>query len=358
MYIIQINRNKMKKLLGSCLYMVAMALLFSSCKKDLPLVILDTSNPKSAKLSATESKIVLMEARESNTAIIFNWTRPAYNFEGSFKHTLQFAKAGTNFASPLNESAGTDLTKAYTEKAFNALMLSLGIPALTQGNVEVRVKSVLSDSVAPLYSNTQNIAVTPYNIEQFLYVPGDYQGWDPASAGIIRSPAKNKQYEGYIYIAGGSGEFKFTDAPNWNNGIFGDATTGTSGNVASPGNNFKVGPPGFFKINANLNNNTWTQTKTSWGLIGDAIPTTGWNSDVDMSYDAATKTYKITIDLNAGAIKFRANDDWPINFGDDGANGTLEYNGSNIAIGSTGNYTITLDLRGGNGKYTYVVKKN
>ena len=349
----------MKKLIKSSLYIVAIALVYSSCKKDLAVTTLSTSDPKISKLTATESKIALIEARENNTAVIFNWTRPNYNFNGSFRNTLQFAKAGTNFASPINESAGTDITKSYTEKAFNALMLSLGLPAGAEGNVEVRVRSVLSDSVAPLYSNTYNIAVTPYNIEQFLYVPGDYQGWDPSKGEIIRSPSKNKQYEGYINFAGGSGEFKFTDAPNWNNGIFGDAaSSGTSGNVASPGNNFKVVPPGIYKINANLNTNTWTSVKTTWGLIGDAIPTTGWNSDRDMTYDATSKTLKITIDLVAGAIKFRANDDWPINLGDDGANGLLEYNGANIAIGSAGNYTISLDFKGGNGKYTYVVKKN
>lgn len=349
----------MKKLIKNSLYIVATALVVSSCKKELTVVTLDTSNPTPSKLAATESKIALLEARENNTAIIFNWTKPTFNFNGSFRHTLQFAKAGTNFAAPLNESAGTDLTKAYTEKAFNAVMLSLGLVPLTEGNVEVRIRSVLSDSVAPLYSNVRNIAVTPYNIEQFLYVPGDYQGWDPSKGEIIRSPSKNKQYEGYINIAGGSGKFKFTDAPNWNNGIFGDAnSSGTSGNIASPGNDFYLAPPGLYKINANLNTNTWTSTKTTWGLIGDAVPTTGWNSDRDMAYDATSKTMKITLDLVAGAIKFRANDDWPINLGDDGANKTLEYNGANIAITSAGNYTISLDFKGGNGKYTYVVTKN
>jgi hypothetical protein len=348
----------MKQLIRNGLYLITAALLVTACKKDLTVVTLDTSNPNSPKLTATESKIALLEARQNNTAIIFNWTRANYNFKGAFQYTLQFAKAGTNFASPVNEGAGTDIIKPYTEKAFNALMLSLGLQADKEANVEVRLKSVLSDSVPAIYSNVYNIAVTPYSIEQFMYVPGDYQGWDPASGAIIRSPNKDKIFEGYAYIGGGTGEFKFTDAPNWNNGIFGDAGSGNSGTVASPGNNFKVTPGAYYKINANLKTNTWSATATSWGLIGDAVPGTGWNSDQNMTYDAASKTWKITIDLNAAAIKFRANDDWPINFGDDGANGTLEYNGANIVIGSAGNYTITLDLRGGNGKYTYTIKKN
>ena len=348
----------MKKLMSNGAYLVATMVLFAACKKDMPIVTLDTSNPTSPKLSATESKIALLEARQNNTAVIFNWTKANFNFDGSFKYTLQFAKAGTNFASPVNDAAGTDLTKSYSEKAFNNLILSLGIAAKTEGNVEVRLKSVLSDSVAPIYSNVYSMAVTPYPIDQFMYVPGDYEGWDPAKGDIIRSANKDNVFEGYVYFAGGTGEFKFTDAPNWNNGIYGDATTGTSGNIASPGNNFKVTPPGYYKLNASLKNNTWSSTKVSWGLIGDAVPGTGWNSDVDMTYDANSKTLKITIDLVAGGIKFRANDGWTINYGDTGADGSLEQDGANIAISAAGNYTITLDLHNGAGKYTYFVKKN
>jgi hypothetical protein len=191
-----------------------------------------------------------------------------------------------------------------------------------------------------------------------MYVPGDYQGWDPAKADIIRSNNKDNTFEGFVNFAGGTGEFKFTDAPNWNNGVFGDATSGTSGNIASPGNNFKVTPPGYYQLQASLKNNTWKATKTSWGLIGDAIPGTGWNSDLDLTYDATSKTLKITLDLNAAHIKFRANDDWAINFGDTGADGSLEYNGADIVVPAAGNYTVTLDLHGGQGKYTYTLKKN
>ena len=47
----------MKKVLSNLLYMVAVAALVSACKKDLPVVTLDTSNPTAPKLTATESKI-------------------------------------------------------------------------------------------------------------------------------------------------------------------------------------------------------------------------------------------------------------------------------------------------------------
>jgi hypothetical protein len=340
------------------LYITALAWLFAACKKDLPVITLDTSKATEPALTATESSLVLLEARQNNTAVIFNWTKPEFNFPASFVHTLQFAKAGTNFASPVNESIGTELKKNYTEKAFNTLMLSLGLKAGQEGNIQVRVRSVMNDSVAPLYSNTHAMSVTPYSLEQFLYVPGDHQGWSPSTATIIRSPEKNNKYEGYVYIGSGNMKFKFTDAPDWSNGIFGDANaSGTSGNIVSPGSDFAVASFGYWKINADLVAKTWTSAKTDWGLIGSATPD-GWNSDQDMTWDATNKVMTVTLNLTAGEIKFRANNAWDINFGDDGANGSLEYGAANIAIASAGNYTITLDLKGGGGKYTYNVKKN
>ncbi|MBK6932311.1 MAG: hypothetical protein IPH12_16215 [Saprospirales bacterium] len=55
-------------------------------------------------------------------------------------------------------------------------------------------------------------------------------------------------------------------------------------------------------------------------------------------------------------MKFRANDDWAVNLGDNDANKSLEYGGSDIVITDPGNYTIDLILSGA--VYTYKVKKN
>src|SRR5688500_2510646 len=101
----------MRPIIKHTLYITALTLLFAACKKDIPVAVLDTDNPTEPKLSATETSLVLLEARANNTAVIFNWTKPAYNISGAFVHTLQFAKAGTNFAGAVNEPIGADLTK-------------------------------------------------------------------------------------------------------------------------------------------------------------------------------------------------------------------------------------------------------
>ncbi len=78
----------------------------------------------------------------------------------------------------------------------------------------------------------------------------------------------------------------------------------------------------------------------NWGIIGSATPT-GWDSDTNMDYDLATKIYSITIDLTAGgAFKFRLDDSWTTNYGDDGNNLTLDQNGADIPVTVSGTYFI------------------
>jgi hypothetical protein len=90
-----------------------------------------------------------------------------------------------------------------------------------------------------------------------------------------------------------------------------------------------------------------------WGIIGSATPT-GWNSDTNMDYDLATKTYSITMDMVVGAYKFRLDDGWGTNYGSSSATGgALVLNGSDIPITVAGSYKITADF---NAK-TYTVKK-
>jgi hypothetical protein len=70
-------------------------------------------------------------------------------------------------------------------------------------------------------------------------------------------------------------------------------------------------------------------------VIGSATAG-GWGSDQDMTYNATTRTWTITTNLVVGEMKFRANDDWAVNLGDNGNDGKPEINGANIPITSAG----------------------
>ena len=105
-----------------------------------------------------------------------------------------------------------------------------------------------------------------------------------------------------------------------------------------------------FAVDLNALNNA-LGLATQWGLVGDATPN-GWGStnDIEMR-STGTNTYALYADLLQGQMKFRFNEDWGVNYGDDGANGTLEPGGANIAIPAAGTYYITMNLN----NFTYTV---
>ena len=85
-----------------------------------------------------------------------------------------------------------------------------------------------------------------------------------------------------------------------------------------------------------------TPYQPNWGIIGSATPK-GWDASTDMTYNAAAGTYSISLGLTTGELKFRLDNSWATNFGDDGNNLSLDAGGSNIAV-TAGDYTITANF--------------
>ena len=187
-----------------------------------------------------------------------------------------------------------------------------------------------------------------------LYVPGSYQGWDPANTTtVLKSVASDNKFEGYLNFADASAQFKFCTTPDWTNDYGDDGTM--TGMLAHPGSNIQAADAGYYKINVDMTALTYTMVKTTWGVIGSATPG-GWDSDQPMTYDATSGEWVIILNLTAGELKFRANGGWDINYGDNGADGILEAGGANIAIPSAGEYKVTMKL--GAPDYTYVIVLN
>lgn len=347
---------------------LATTVLWSSCKKEETKVLL---NPGGANtLTSTISTIVLVQANGANTAGSFTWSKADFGFKAATSYTLQLCKGGTNFAtaSTTEINLGSSLTKSFTVTEFNGKMLDI-IPYGSAQAVQARVKAVVSSSVDPVYTNVVSMTVTAYRdlinytFPQALWIAGNYQGWSPGSAPKIvdkfASGTTGSNYEGYINFTDPSPQFKMVKGNDWSAGDYGNC--GGANSLSSPcGTNFSLGSgAGIYLLRANTNALTWSATKiTTWGIIGSATPG-GWGSSTPMTFNAGSGTWTITTDLTGGQeLKFRANDDWAINFGDNSpADNKPEYNGSNIAINQGGNYTITLDLSVG-GNYAYTIKKN
>ena len=123
------------------------------------------------------------------------------------------------------------------------------------------------------------------------------------------------------------------------------------GGTMNPGNFGVNGGWGGLRTTKNLVNqfavdldalNSSLGSQSDWGLVGSATPN-GWNGpDVEM-YQTGPQEFSIYTELGSGELKFRFNEDWGNNFGDNDNDGTLESGGSNIPI-SAGTYFIVIDL--------------
>lgn len=328
-----------------------------SCKKDEVRAVSNGGSPNN--LTSSASALVLASDSANggvNTAVTFDWTETKYGFKAAVKYTLELALAGTDFADARKVEMNNALSKSYSVADFNTLAILLGISPNNAADVEVRVLSTVTDAQPAIISNVTTLTVTPYLVVinyPKAYVPGGYQGWNPGTADAIASVKSNGVYEGYINF-GSASEFKITSDPDWSHTNYGLGSA--PGTLSTSGGNLSVADAGYYKINADFNGLTYSATKTDWGLIGSATPG-GWGSDQNLTYDDVADTWTITVALVAGEIKFRANDDWGVNFGDNKpGDGIPEYGGDNIPIAEAGTYKVTLNL-GIAGNYSYSVKK-
>lgn len=245
-----------------------------------------------------------------------------------------------------------DPTIADTKVVVTAVSntLTSDITGLT-ANTTYHVRAFVTNSVGTNYGADMSFT-TLANITKF-WVVGGYNGWDNSDAALyIISTATDPESQGYINFTS-TGAIKLTTDHSWDNPhTFGDDGTAT-GKLTNPGSDITVPAIGYYLIKANASAMTYSLTATTWGIIGDATPG-GWGAQTDMAYNATTKVFSLAANLTSGgAFKFRGTSDWAINYGSTAADGsTLDAGGSNIAITSTGDYAITLDLSHPNA-YTY-----
>lgn len=311
---------------------------------------------------------VLSPATMDVLAERFIWT--AANFgEGVIpNYDVQIAtEADTDFANPAIVGTTNGATQlAASHSVLNAALLTLGVTPYQSANFKVRIKAYVGNSV--LYSNSAEMIITPYTTETpKLWVTGSYQtasgygaDWTPADAPQLKATAYgDTNFEGYVYFAtdetaDGDG-VKFTSQADFNGTNYGIGSA--DGTLSTSGGNIPVAA-GYYLVKANTAPGTLTYsfTGTDWGIVGFATTGTddGWNNSTPMTYNPTDKAWEITMTLQAGAFKFRANNAWDINFGDTGADGALDAGGDNINVAAAGNYLVKLDLSNPRA-YTYTI---
>ncbi len=244
------------QIVAGALALVSLSL--SSCKKDEMRTTLATTTPT---LTASTTKVVLLQANSAQPAIAFTWTPTVFTwanadhpYNPSVTYAFEMAKKGTSFASPTTFSAGSTSPTTLTVGALNDMLITMGLTPGTAYDLEIRLGAKYASNESTLYSPTVALNATPY-----LFV--------------CNAPAGS----------------------------------------------------------------------AAWSIIGPAG--VDWNTDIPLKYNCNTNTFDITRTLNAGDFKFRANNDWGLNYGSSSSTGgTLVGGGNNITVATTGTYTIKLDL--------------
>jgi starch-binding outer membrane protein, SusD/RagB family len=102
----------------------------------------------------------------------------------------------------------------------------------------------------------------------------------------------------------------------------------------------------LFESDLDVNNaNSAIGAASNWGLVGSATVNSWDGPDMPLHEVGTSGILAGYFNLVEGEIKFRRDNDWGFNFGDNDADGSLEDGGANIAV-SSGLYYVTFDLAG------------
>ena len=331
----------MKKIIYKLTYLTALFAFIYSCDDVERVYYNDAAE---TVLSLSDDNLVLNEENAANEILTLTWTEPDFGFSAAALYSVQIDVQGGDFSNPQIISVGGAFDKTFTVEELNAKLLSLSMLPNEEGVASFRIKATLSE-YQEIYSNTVNITVTPYSslldLSTSLGVVGSATpgGW--GNENILDLPfystATTNVYVAYVTLR--NGEIKFRNNNDWSEN-WGD--DGADGTLDSYGANIAVSA-GTYKIEVNFSSMTYTMEEYSWGIVGSAT-TNGWGGpDMMFRYNSFQDDWRAVVTLGDGEVKFRFNNDWGVNYGDDGADGTMEANGANIAV-SAGHYLVTMNL--------------
>jgi len=345
------------------LILAGMVGLLFSCEKDEDKIYL-SENPVAPTLITVPD--LTLHRVNGNDTLEFKGTPVDPGFTASATYFLEACASGNDFTDVTQIlSAIQDTSLQITVGDLNSLFLKK-FPAEQVSSIDFRIRAVLvvdAGTGAPgtgskpfsYSSDVQTADVTIYGLPRL----------DLVNSGMeqkIESSLGDGVYSGYVKLDV-TKPFTLNDPDtNTEYGANGSALAVDGSGITAPSDPGN----GWYQLKTDINALTYSLSPYRVGLIGDATPN-GWSSpDSKMDYDPESGLWAITLELKAGTVKFRLNDDWNnginLGLGDDSHPGyslsNLWNNGSsqNIPIAEAGNYTITLSI--GSSNYSCTITKN
>lgn len=360
----------MKSILNKLLVISIACSFLVACKKDETKTYMKTG--VAPVISLSPASIALTSATASDSLETISWTRSDYGFSAVVTYIIQIAKAGTNFASSQQINTGSNAKLKLTGNYLNSLAISAGIAAGTTGQLDIRIKSSLNDSLTIL-SDKVALTVTTYQTAYPALLVQGGNGWiTPATRAngyLLASSGYDSKYEGYLNLpnADGYGGDAFKLVSSTTGKVYGWASNPDTINgvahvkiVENSGNIWLTPSPRYIKVNADINTLDINYVAVKFYISGDD---NAWStSATPMTFNPATNKWVATnVTLTAGKkIVFTCNGGYDISYKVDANNklvfaGGPNWAGTNITVPATGTFTVTLDLSAGDGMYTYSI---
>lgn len=313
----------------------------------------------SLKNSPTGTPTELLIQNAGNVYEEFQWDKSSYGVQLSVNYVLEVDDS-EDFDSPQELVSTSSASAAVTVEDINNAMLALGLPAFEESTVHLRVRSVINGLTTdpdkgydnePLYSQLIERTATTYQSSEcgnFCTVgiigsasPG---GWDVDSDLRLADATKvdKSTWTTTLYLNTGAVKFRALDdwTTNWGSTGF-PAGTGTQN-----GSDIPISTAGYYKVTFNDQSGDYTFVALTTpelptvGIIGSGTPG-GWDNDTDLTKSAGNPhVWTGVITFTEGAAKFRANNDWAVNWGTDTyPSGFGIGNGADIPV-KAGTYSV------------------
>lgn len=354
----------MNKFKSIYLILSGMIILFACEKEGEKITIRSTVTPM--VLNSITGPVVLTMENATGTFPAFIWTSADYGFKAAVKYQVQMDVKGNNFAAPVEVASVTNKdTAIITMGDFNKILLNKELEPGTETQLQFRVKATVNDSIAPVYSNVVEAAVTPYaTVFPPIYMIGAATGgWDVAKRVEMRSSAPSV-YETVAYFLSNQ-TFRFFKQPDWgptsyNYPFFEGGTISNLLQNANDGDkNFQfLGTTGYYKITADLKNKSVQMEVVAEPVMfmtGAALGGWDWDTNyVKMTWISNGIFEAVTDFQNGETFRFFAQKDWgPTSYNYPYfAEGTVDplFENANDGdknfrfTGTTGTYKITLNM--------------
>ena len=350
------------KFLKYIMSLIAVVSLSAACTTDLEQVqILPLDQVTAPVLEDLAFEEIVITSKNMGEKVSFAWSKADFGAQVVVNYSLAARNAGNEV---LISSTG-ELKMEVAYEAINSAMAlavkdgGLGLVPEIAADVELYIVAAVGNQ--RVESNAFTVSITPTSAEKvypMIYMPGSYQGWNPADAAtkfqVLYEFAGGGVFEGIADFGASNDtarEWKFTKEANWNFdwGVKKDeaqeaeaAELTLINNDGGDRDNIKAfTAKRFYHFTLDTNSGV-LKHNYSFDQVGVVGAFTGWADGQDkvMEFNAAKRRFWVDIENFSGEFKFRTDGSWTKNWG----GGAFGEEGDNLNCAEAGNYRVYLYL--------------